>query len=151
MYRLNPMVIFKEVGGVLLGMFGLFSNDDDPESLEVVEDKTVYVETASNEVGEFTEDQVQYDHGGSDAPDKYNVLWLASPSGQLSSFHPTTLHLPVKTKTAVENLYEKSESVAYAQADVIRASVVSNPSNNPEVQVDLNVPYIELWYSDIHR
>lgn len=59
---------------------------------------------------------------------------------------PTEIHLPAENKTAAHNLEEKSEQRARILLPVARYSKVVNPSNRPEEEVPLNVPYVEIWF-----
>lgn len=59
---------------------------------------------------------------------------------------PVRVHLPTKTKSAANNMENKSEVEARAITDVDRYSKITNSSDDPDKNVDLPTPYYEIWF-----
>lgn len=73
-------------------------------------------------------------------------IFVSGESIDLKQGGPIAVHIPVETKTAANNLENKSELNARMPQDVVRYSKVVNSSNDPEKDVPLDVPFVEIWF-----
>lgn len=122
-----------------------------PHRITPVTDEPVYIETVSSELIEISpenwsndspNDTVYVDlHGESD---------VYTPNSLITQDPPTTVHMPVETLTAANNLHEKSESIARIPRNVTRYSYVTNTSTNPDTPHNFNTDLLEVWVAPIN-
>lgn len=69
-----------------------------------------------------------------------------SPNQFLNEDPPVSIHIPAVKLIAAENTFEKSEMIARIPTDIVRYSLVSNQSNNPDKPHNFKPGIIELWF-----
>lgn len=117
----------------------MFGSDPSSDVLELDNSQDVVIETPSNSV------KVQSNN------------WAKVPSEQAIAVDVnqrnlvvSSIHIPVLTKSATNNVNEKSEVLARRVVQVRKYSLVTNESNHPD-HIDrlsqLTVPYMEIEYT----
>ena len=113
----------------------------------VIPDNSLYIETITGDSVEITPDNwavnkqehIVYIDTHSEPNTKY------TPNDFATTELPAAIHLPVKTLTAAENRYEKTEATAHSPYTVSRYSYVTNTSNNPDKPHDFTTDFLEVW------
>lgn len=69
-----------------------------------------------------------------------------STSSVVNESPPIRVHVPVEDMSARHNSEERSEKSSRMISEVNRYSLIVNPSNHAQSRVDLDSPFIEVWY-----
>lgn len=114
-----------------------------------VTDAELQVVKASGEVLTLDTEDWALDRGN------HRVYFVTHQDESLESVHgvvetdpPVSVHVPMGSLTAADNRDEKTEKIGRTPMDVIRYSLITNASNNPDKPHNFDPGIIELWLDE---